>query len=116
MTKAERQVLRELLAKATPGEWETDAQHIYAKEGGCIAEYYMPAGKDAGIDGFINIHNARLSVAARNALPALLDALDAYEELLPLVRDALYDSDYNSNRDLAVKVDEALERYSGPSR
>ena len=89
MTKAERQALRELLAKATPGEWY-GARHggktgwVGTVGHGVAFEYRAPVGFDWQDE---DDRNLAAIVAARNALPALLDTIDAYEELL---REARY--------------------------
>lgn len=63
-TPEERAKLRELHAKATQGEWRT-------------YKWQVVIGEE--VAGFPTNDDAALVVAAHNALPGLLDALDAAE-------------------------------------
>ena len=94
--------LRALLAKATPGKWETDgdmAMYVFARQGRThtmVADRNVgydpdaPAGSivrargtGAGLTADQQSANVRLVAAAVNALPALLDLGDAVRELAP---------------------------------
>ena len=87
--------LRALLAKATPGKWETDgdmAMYVFARQGRThtmVADRNVgydpdaPAGSivrargtGAGLTADQQSANVRLIAAAVNALPALLDLAD----------------------------------------
>lgn len=71
--------LRELLAKATPGTWHENRGRIVGgpddqpNDAEVVAACY---GLSATRNG-----NAALIVAAVNALPALLDALEAFQDV-----------------------------------
>ena len=92
--------LRALLAKATPGKWETDgdmAMYVFARQGRThtmVADRNVgydpdaPAGSivrargtGAGLTADQQSANVRLVAAAVNALPALLDLAEAVREL-----------------------------------
>lgn len=77
MATKQTDTLREMLERATPGEWESDSCEIYAADG-------LHLGST--LDGLMSLDdadaNAKLIVAARNALPALLDRIASLETAL----------------------------------
>ena len=86
MSKADRARLRELLGKATPGPWECDDYGVDFP-GARYGEVAYVLSKTRGRFEATS-DNAALIVAAVNALPALLDRIDALEAGLRSVIDA----------------------------
>lgn len=89
--------LRELMAKATPGDWEVEADmrservgDMYAADGytDYLAGWNIHAkdGEVVGIEGILpdGEANAALIVEMRNSLPLLLDALSATDNRAPV--------------------------------
>ena len=83
--------LKRLAGLVTPGEWEVEEGHIQRDSGG-IRYWQISDGQDAiacnqfcyaGFDPKVNAANAALIVTLRNALPAIIAALEVAE----LVRD-----------------------------
>ena len=83
--------LKRLAWLVTPGEWEVEEGHIQRDSGG-IRYWQISDGQDAiacnqfcyaGFDPKVNAANAALIVTLRNALPAIIAALEVAE----LVRD-----------------------------
>lgn len=72
--------LRGLIAKATPGPWECDGA-VLEYEGARFGEVAYVIGK-SGQQFPANAENAALIVNAINALPALLDRLEAGEAIV----------------------------------
>ncbi|NML11286.1 hypothetical protein HHL08_14215 [Sphingobium sp. AR-3-1] len=115
MTDATIAELRELLAKATPGDWAWDAGVIPPDGPGRYADIYvtgedlepiilaefndsLPEGRD----------NARLITAALNALPALLDRADVGERLARLAKEYRPTMDRDVLHSWAVDIVDAL--------
>ena len=83
--------LKRLAGLVTPGEWEVEEGHIQRDSGG-IRYWQISDGQDAiacnqfcyaGFDPKVNAANAALIVSLRNALRAIIAALEVAE----LVRD-----------------------------
>lgn len=77
------QELRELLEKATPGPWAVRYDYVVQApsfDDGRLVPVAQPYGVNS--DGTDLFANARLIAAARNALPALLDEIDALRAAL----------------------------------
>ena len=72
MTADERAALRALAEAATPGPWERGDWHIWSKADGVSREV-------CGMGGWEHRDDGAFIAAARAAVPALLDALDAAE-------------------------------------
>jgi len=88
--------LRELLAKATPGEWtfrpsEWDDDQVVSGVGGTF--FTLDCGDVMGM----NDDNAALICAMKNALPGLLDKLERYEAKEEARLDAMYDDRYGED-------------------
>lgn len=79
MTPAERARLRELRAKATPGPWTTDTNHVIKMLPDGTADYLLESEptESGSIDEMTS--NAEICAAAVNALPSLLDTADRLE-------------------------------------
>lgn len=120
--KQTRARLRDLLEKATPGEWESRSS---VRFNGSVSVWIDDQGGDDIIQGWgvsskkaIEVgkwkSNADLIAAMRNALPAMLDRLD---ELEPLVNasEAMHDHLLNNPGpwdipdEIYVPFDEALK-------
>lgn len=111
-TPEERAKLRELLAKATPGEWRTGGQRKITREldagsGGdawsCFAKFYNVVDGEPDAAGQAN---AELTVALHNAAPFLLAAADENVRL----REALEKvSNYSTNKASEFEADFAKQ-------
>jgi hypothetical protein len=82
--------LRRLLAEATPGRWYhlIDDYGVEGLQGTMFLTHEVNDSQDA-LAGGLSWPNAALIVAAVNALPALLDELDAAEARESRLRDAI---------------------------
>ena len=74
--------LRALEAAATPGPWELGDYFIQSQGENLLQRYAGTIPFDAGSQRQIRA-NPPLIVAARNALPALLDCAEALREIRP---------------------------------
>jgi hypothetical protein len=85
MTTTEIAAAREVIAKATPGPWEsTDGCAVFADGMNLIADTFASGGDHPGQPAMFMPwsqpqcqRNARFVAYARSALPAALDALEA---------------------------------------
>lgn len=102
MTTEERNRLRELHAKATPGPWKADWQGTNHFElTGASREYWISL-PDSGIQRGEDLD---CIAETHNALPALLDDLDAKDRRIALLESAM--------PDLEDERDEEIERLRG---
>ena len=75
----DRTELRRLLDEATPGQWEAEGSQVWGPDGVLVA-----AVREHSV--IVDRPDAQLIAAAVNALPGLLDQLDAAESALARVR------------------------------
>lgn len=80
--------LRELMAKATPGPWSTDAERPRLVNDG--DGYFDEMG--GGVPYDLGPDDAEFTVEAVNALPAILDRLETLEARKPSASDELLDA------------------------
>jgi hypothetical protein len=109
--------LRELLAKATPGEWlveSREAKHDHAINGYGWDELATVYGREV-VDEEGDAEgraNAELIVAMRNALPALLDRLEAAEAVVKAAREYVPNHEtYDSCPKIRIRLRDALAAY-----
>lgn len=106
----DRDHLRALDAAATPGPWETDDRDRNIR----------PAGPELPLAYDVRANDAALIVAARNALPALLDEIDRLEARLAvtvpmLPVETLYRSvPIDTRAEVEALPADALLRFSPP--
>ena len=109
MTADEMKALRELEAKATPRPWDAysapwDASAMCCPDMGGIGgpNGRVCADKTGRYRHPMTIENAKLAVAARNALPALLDEVERLRAQVEALKRENYDlRDGQFARDLA---------------
>lgn len=91
-----RAMLRDLLEKATPGEWHGDDSTVLAHINS-ERETHICSTDENWLPGKEKQANAELIRKAKNALPALLDRLDELERAFQRVTDitATYPDDAN---------------------
>jgi hypothetical protein len=77
MTPADRARLRELAARATPGEWQYVDELVAVMNG--PGDPVCESGAGSGGSAAMIAANGEFIAAARTAVPELLDALDAAE-------------------------------------
>jgi hypothetical protein len=95
VTKAERDELRALLAKATPGEWRVSMTGYSVKSDDAVVPIVaaVHGGAQATLFQIERwLPNADLIAAARNAIGGLLDQLDAADETIAALREDLEDA------------------------
>lgn len=84
MTQIERAELRELLGKATPGEWDYWHRDMMFSQYNSIGfgnfDALIYGDKQRNVGPTMRRSDAALIVATRNALPALLNELDSKEQ------------------------------------
>lgn len=71
--------LRAMLERATPGPWHSNCSHVYAPDEAILAVVQNPGSKESD---YPLVANRDLIVAAVNALPSLLDEIEALREAL----------------------------------
>ena len=76
----DRTELRRLLDEATPGPWEAEGSQLWGPDGVLVAAVREHST-------IVDRPDAQLIAAAVNALPGLLDQLDAAEAALARVRE-----------------------------